>query len=437
MSWAKLTTEQRDAFTIRYYNGEGVEALAQEIGARPTTLERQLRAHRAAKLRQFGVEKKAKQVVAPKKEEAPETQEVKNPNHVELFNLLRSRPWSIEELADKFDRSNNTVRGWLAEMKDAGYVIEEKENTVAFTGSMRPKVDVKLPNTLADELGQEIIFAAASDPHAGSAFAQPTAFNRFIEIAYEEYGVRHIFNPGDVTTGVGGYRGQEHDLIPASRTFGRKQSAAVTRQQIWLADKYIPKKEGLRYYFIGGNHDYWHIVNSGIDAVGALSKQRDDITYLGYDVADIPLTDRADVRLWHPGGGGSYALSYRLQKAIEQTAFDELSRAITEANNPRMRILLAGHLHTEVKFSIGPMVAAHVGCFEGQTNYLKKKPLYPAIGGAIFKVRLTDGGLIQRVEYTFIPFTEITDDWRNWPVPPLEDSVMEEPSKVEVLFSAK
>jgi hypothetical protein len=235
-----------------------------------------------------------------------------------------------------------------------------------------------------------------------------------------------------LTTGVGGYRGQEQDMIPVLRMAGTK--GRITQGQIWLATHNMPRKDGLTYYNLGGNHDYWHVINSGIDAVAEISRQRDDMIYLGYDVADLPLTDKVDVRLFHPTGGVPYALSYRLQKSLEQMAFDELTRAIVENDNPKMRLLIAGHLHVEVKFQRGPMVAVHPGCFEGQTNYLKRKGLYPSIGGSIFRIRLSDGGLVTRCEYTFIPFVEIENDWSNWPVPDVT-TVLEEPMPVNALFS--
>ena len=109
-------------------------------------------------------------------------------------------------------------------------------------------------------------YANPSDLHAGFAYSQPSAFNTFYRIAYEEYGVRPFFHPGDLTTGVQGYRGQEFDLVPAlCRT--RKNSLKVTEGQLYLADQYIPRLDGVTNYVLGGNHDYWHVVNSGIDVV--------------------------------------------------------------------------------------------------------------------------------------------------------------------------
>jgi hypothetical protein len=424
MGYKDLIDSQRLDYYKRWKNGEPIIALAAEVGTYPATFERRLR-----EIGQYHRETTEQEQV---KKVEPAQVARKRPANEELFSLLKAHPYTLDELSKKFDRSKETVLEWINQMKKDGYVITEEAETVSFTGNTKPTAPEKLITTLADEAGQVITFAACSDLHAGSAYSQPTNHQKFLDIAYNEYGVRHVFDPGDKTTGVGGYRGQEHDMIPALR---HSKYSLITEQQIFLADAYTPRYPGLKYYKLGGNHDYWHVVNSGIDAVAKLCEGRDDMTYLGYDVADIPLTDRVDIRLWHPSGGVPYALSYRLQKALEQTAFEELNRAVTENDNPRLRMVLAGPMHIECKFNRGPMMAVQCGCFEGQTNYLKRKGLFPQIGGSIFRVWLTDSGLIQRVEYTFINFMEILDDWKSWPIP-LQMNVMQDPSPLSVLFRA-
>lgn len=254
----------------------------------------------------------------------------------------------------------------------------------------------------------------------------------FVGSAYER-GVRHILVPGDVSAGIYGYRGHHLDQVPGAAPESRATAFRATRNQIFLADVYFPKKDGLTYYMLGGNHDYWHITNAGIDLVYMLCNGRKDMVYLGYDAADVPLTDKADVRLWHPTGGVPYALSYRTQKGLENMAFQELAEAVYKQKTPNMRMLIAGHLHIEVKFQRGPFVAAQIGCFEGQTNYLKKKGLYPEVGGAIFDMKITDGGVIQETGYTFMNFQEIADDWQNWPIPE-DEPVIPDLDEVDVLF---
>lgn len=415
----------------RYIKKEPLENLSDETGIGIVTLDRSLRRWRG----ELGLNQPIETTNTDAVESVDE-EERQVPSHNELFNLLRKEPLHLSRLMEMFDRSESTIRGWIEDLREAGYVITEKKNHAFIDTRSQPKISYVPARTLADEQGQEVIFAAASDLHAGSTHSQPSAYNKFIRIAYEEYGVRDVFDPGDITTGVAGYRGQDYDIIDPIRPWGRDWHN-TSLGQLWLADAYAPKLPGLRYFKLGGNHDAWHISKNGLDIVRMLTERRDDMVYLGYDVNDIPLTDRASVRLWHPGGGGAYALSYRLQKGTEQMAMDELHRAIEENDNPNLRIILAGHMHTEIKFQSGPLVAAHVGCFEGQTNYLKKKGLYPTIGGAIFKVRLTDSGLIQRIEYTFIPFTEVEDDWKNWPVPPTSSPIMEKVLLEDPIFKLK
>lgn len=435
--WANLSYDDKvDLLYRRYVYDEPIESLAQEVGMTVITLNRQLQRLRSV----MDDDQPDWQDNIPDGVKKPEKEKERlEATHMELYQLLRKNgsggSVSLDFICTQLDRSPSTVFRLIDEMREKGYTIDVEKQRLRLN-PVPPKVVFNPPSTLADLAGQEIVFAVGSDLHAGSTHSQPTAFNKFVKIAYEEYGVRHFFVPGDITSGVGGYRGQEWDTIKPIRWSNSRGYHDATLDEIWLANAYIPAYPGLKYYILGGNHDYWHIVNSGMDAVRNLVNQREDMFYMGYDNAEIPLTDRAMIRLWHPTGGVPYALSYRLQKSVEQVAFDELSRAVETSDNPKLRVLLAGHLHVELKFRRGPIIAAQVGCFEGQTNYLVRKGLVPSIGGAIFKIKVTDTGIIQRDEYTFIPFTEVKDDWENWPVPPSRD-VDFESEKVETLFKLR
>lgn len=421
-TWKNLTRAQKlDLYKRHYQNHEKYTDLATEIGMPVPSLRRNLRDFK---------------ILAGINPKASLPSEKPLPANDDLFDILRKGPISLRDISRRFDRSPDTIRKLIEDMKKEGYIIEESRLGIIIDTQKHPKVDYKPAKTLADEAGYDIAFAVASDLQAGSNCCQPSSFNHFIKTAYEEYGVRHVFSPGDITTGIWGYKGHAIDMVPAIRPSEVVSPSMATSFQIWLANMYYPVLPGLKYYILGGNHDYWHIIHSGIDAVAQFCRIRDDAIYLGYDVNDVPLTDRASIRLWHPSGGVPYALSYRLQKGLEQLAFSELSRAVEENDNPKVRFLIAGHLHLEAKFHSGPMIASLAGCFEGQTNYLKRKGLFPQIGGAIYRVRLTESGYIQRVEYTFIPYNEIKDDWMNWPLPP-ESDLPEAPDMVDVLFTLR
>jgi len=289
---------------------------------------------------------------------------------------------------------------------------------VAGIGDLLQVIALVAHHLLGDQAGQEIAFGVIADSHTGSAHSQPTAIRRFLATAYHEYGVRHMFMPGDLSTGVNGYTSQDADLIPVLRGY-RGNPSLVSFAQVDLMSAYHPAMPNLTYYMIGGNHDYWHCTKAQVDAVGLLRDRRPDMRFLGYDLADIPLTDRLDVHLFHPSGGGAASKVTRLEKALNERAFEDLERAVREETGPKACILLAGHYHMEVKYQRGNFIAAQCGCFEGRTNYEKQRTLTPVIGGAIFRVWVGDNGLLTRCEYTFFPYTEIHDDWANAHVPEL------------------
>ena len=430
MGWKELSYNQRLSYYNRLMRGERATDLAKELGIGISSFSLDMKAFREA-----NPELCDEDVIPPQPELAAlSADDQGDPVFKEIYVLLQKNPYSLDALSEKFDRSKATIKKWIAQMKAEGFTIQEEQSgTVSFPKVVRPEPVKGFIQSLADQQNSQIIkFAAFSDLHAGSLCSQPSALNSFLSTAVNDYGIEHIFFAGDMTQGVGGYSGIELDMLPELR--GYKAQGIVTEHQVWLADQYIPQFNGVKYYILGGNHDYWHMTRSGIDAVKRLTNRRDDMSYLGYDVADIPLTDRVDIRLWHPSGGVPYALSYRIQKALEHMAFEELTTALASSENPRLRILIAGHTHVEVKFNRGPMLAVNIGCFEGQTNYLKRKGLFPQVGGALFKVWLTDSGIIARVEYTFFPFVEVVDDWKNWPTP--EQSLEEKPDEVPVLFHA-
>ncbi len=429
MGWRDLTEPQKAEFYARYKaDPNEVVTMADEVDMNPLTLRRRLQEW--AQTNRVRSEGTKEALVQP----AGAVSLAGLPSYDELFSLLKKNPMTLNELSSMFDRSRETVLAYLRSMQEDGWAIQEERGQVAF--NKRVKSQPPQLRSLADDQGQVVTFATVSDTHAGSIASQPTALRQFMDIAYHEYDCRVVLVPGDLTTGVNGYRGQEYDMVPYLRVLGRNYQA-ITEQQVKLANLYFPEYRDLKYYVLGGNHDYWHITNAGIDAVYRLCRRRDDMVYLGYDLADIPLTDQVDVRLWHPSGGVPAAFSGKLQKAVDQFAYDELSKALAYGENPRLRIVLAGHVHVEVKFQRGPILAAHTGCFEGWTNYLKRGALVPQIGGGIWRVWLTDGGQIQRVEYTFITYPDIKDDWANWPEPSIELEGLMDPDEVDIIFRAR
>jgi len=119
--------------------------------------------------------------------------------------------------------------------------------------------------------------------------------------------------------------------------------------------------------------------------------------------------------MWHPSGGVPYALSYRLQKGIEQIAFGELTKIVRGVKErPTIRFVLAGHLHVQVQAMFGSIFGCQAGCFEGQSPYLKRKGLVPQVGGYVIQAILGKNGLLKNFEAKFYIFEEVENDYRNY-----------------------
>jgi len=268
-----------------------------------------------------------------------------------------------------------------------------------------------------EELGiDEIVFGVASDLHFGSICCQITAINKFVHECKKQ-GVKHILVPGDATAGVNVYKGQIQDIYATGAT---EQENSLLRN--------LPT--GVEWYVMAGNHDWDFMKSTGHNAILRISKAREDIHYVGSDDVNIPILHGIDAKMWHPSGGLPYSISYRMQKGVEQLAFAELYRIVSNTEkSPTVRFFLVGHLHIQVQAMFGPIFGAQVGCFEGRTNYLKRKGYFPQIGGYIIKASLHKGKIL-KFEAPFLMFDEIEDDWKNyshtWDEPLIEKPLFED-----------
>lgn len=318
------------------------------------------------------------------------------PDTEAFLNLIReAEAVSVLDLCTELDCPPSRIHDLVEYHQTKGVDVYQNAGQV-----MLSKVPLAgaAPAALGD---REIIFGVASDLHFGSRAVQITALQEFCKECRRR-GVRHILCPGDVFSGRGVYKGQDMDVYAHSAP---EQEASALRN--------IP--EGFDWYLLGGNHDYSFFRTNGHNAVKALAAQRDDLHYLGFDEAVVPLLPGVDAVLWHPSGGVAYALSYRLQKATEQIAYDELMNIVREKiAKPTVRFFLAGHLHIQLQALMGSIFAAQCGCFEGVTNYLKRKKLVPAIGGYIIEAGLDKKGRLKNFDAKFHLFEEIEDDWRSF-----------------------
>ncbi len=261
---------------------------------------------------------------------------------------------------------------------------------------------------------RELTFGIATDLHFGSKACQVTALNEFVNDCKKE-GVTDILSPGDITSGINVYRGQREDLYAFS---------AEDQEDSCIQN--LPS--GVRWWMIGGNHDYDFMKTNGHNAVKSMAHKREDINYIGFDQANIFLLENVECILWHPSGGVPYAVSYRLQKGVEQQAYGELMHLIMGLKEKTsLRFFIAGHLHIQMQAMFGPIFGCQSGTFEGTTNYLRRKGFVPNIGGYIVKCCLDKDGRLKEHEAKFKHYREIEDDYKNYKHSPPETKKISEP----------
>lgn len=391
-TWLTLTEEQRNAILAAVATGSDPEELALKYGMKSSSLKR--------KIRRLKSEDK---VASPKAEELEAPQDLFDGiSAIEVIKHLKRSPRTLAELSLWFDRSTSTMRTVIGRMEAAGYGIHRDYQNVVSHPPQPPASDFKLPALFPEGKTVEIAFGVIGDTHGGSKFEQITALGDFVHVAREEYGVKHILHVGDAFAGIRVYRGQEHEVY---HTTGDGQAEAVANNLPWHQD--------LKWYMLGGNHDYSFYKSVGLDVRQYLQlKGRDDITLLDYDAVNIPILPGVDAHLWHPSGGVPYAISYRGQKGSAQIAQSELMKIVMgKKKMPTVRLVLIGHLHVMCWFPSGPMDVFQVGCFEGQNGYLKRKGLIPHIGAIIIRCRFVDG-ILYHMDFAKRTYPEIEDDYR-------------------------
>lgn len=291
-------------------------------------------------------------------------------------------------IEDKFDIEKNmydSVRKYIKRQ------LENKDKTPKIQRVAIQNQEPNLYNPGWDD-DEEIQFAIIGDTQFGSKYAQITALNEFYDIC-EDRGIKSVYHTGDITDGLKMRVGHEYELYAIS--------ADEIRDDVV---KNYPMRDGIKTYFITGNHDASIYKQVGYNIGAAISDSRPDLKYLGRDCAVIFLTPKCTLELRHPWDGTAYALSYKIQKMIEAMESDS-----------KPNILAVGHYHKAEYLFYRNVHALQTGCFQSQTPWERGKGISIHIGGWIVTIRVDKNGTIKSFAPEFIPYyTSIKDDYKNF-----------------------
>ena len=210
-------------------------------------------------------------------------------------------------------------------------------------------------------------FALIGDTHIGSKYFQPAKLKSFFEYA-EKLGYRTVLHAGDVVDGWKIYKGQEFE-----------QNGRGWSEQRDMFEEFYPKIDGMKTYFITGNHDDSFEKLAGAIIGEELQNCRDDCEFIGQNLASVEFetkTGKVICSLMHPGGGSAYSLSYRPQKIIEQWE-----------GGKKPHLLGIGHFHkAEIMPQYRNIVSIQTGTFQGQTPFMQGKGISAHVGGWLVDV---------------------------------------------------
>ena len=253
---------------------------------------------------------------------------------------------SFKEICEQLELKDYEVAGLVILMAQQGYNIDFVNNEIIIRKTPPKHEDVyQLPNNL-----NHLKLLLISDTHLGSKYDRIDIL-KYLYNKAEEENVKYILHSGDFTDGRSNRPEQVYEL----------REPSFEGQVEYCIDKY-PKFSG-KTYVIQGNHDDWWYKNAGSEVVKAIAKQRDDIIYLGADIADMRIGN-LKVRLFHGSGGGSYAKSYKIQKYLDTIPMSE-----------RPDILQTGHIHQSFYMKQDKTHCFQTSCLEDQTPYCRSMGL--------------------------------------------------------------
>ena len=232
-----------------------------------------------------------------------------------------------------------------------------------------------------------ITFALFGDTQIGSMYAAPECWKAFADHAAKS-GCSAMYHTGDVLDGHRVYKGQEFEVAHVGM---EKQLDALAKAS---------PNVGVPVEFIVGNHDLSLKALSGVNVGKAITDRMAEAgqewNFLGEEQARVdiatPIGKTFRLHLLHPGGGSSYAISYRMQKIIE---------SLEGGTKPDM--LAIGHYHkAEMLPNYRNVCGVQTGCFQWQSPFMARMGLAAHVGGWI--IRAHAGADLLSVSGEFVAF---------------------------------
>jgi hypothetical protein len=355
-----------------------VEALA--AGKKHRAIERELGVSQGAisRIKDMGIRPPVENTAS-----APE-----NGLSVAIRSALKRGPKSVEELADELDCGPGKIKQAIADMEALGAMLLRTVDGKYDLGSSIHLEPGK--HELAGSASEEWThrYGVTTDNHLCNRQSRRDVLHEAYD-HFERMGISSALNAGNMIDGEARFNKTELLTRPGMDA----------QTDYWIDN--FPQRTGITTYFVAGDdHEGWYQQREGIEIgrymqLRAEQQGRHDLKYLGYGECDIKLTNpfgSSCLRLVHPGGGSSYAISYTDQKRVESYQGGE-----------KPQVEVAGHYH---KYNAGyprGVFTLQAGCTCDQTMFMRKKRLEAHVGFSTLFIQQGDRGQVTRVAHEWFP----------------------------------
>lgn len=254
------------------------------------------------------------------------------------IKYLINKKKTFNEICDELQLKSYELIGIIKQMNEKGHLVDYIDGEIIKLN--KPVINdlYELKNDL-----EHLKLLIISDTHLCNNSDRLDILNYLYDKAGNK-DVKHVLHVGDLVDGIYTNRPQH---IYELKKHGYDEHVE------YVSDKY-PRYNG-KTYFITGNHEHTYTRNGGSDIGRAISKNRDDMIYLGPDAADLKI-GKLKIRLFHGAGGPAYSKSYKLQRYVE-----------TIAEKPHLA--LKGHDHTAFYMNYQDIHCFQVGALLDDTLY--------------------------------------------------------------------
>lgn len=310
----------------------------------------------------------------------------------DLYRILKRsvQPLKLDDILTKLNLDVKEFEGMVHELREDGYNISWIDTNVELIKQLKKggKITIPVESLYNGKLYQ---FGILSDPHYGSKYARLD----INEIAYNTFAKENIttvYMPGNI---LDGYlkRINHFDLLPGMQGYDA--------QVKYLIENY-PQRDGITTYFLTGDcHEGWWAKDIGLNVgehiqLKAEKEGRNDLIWIGHMEVDIELKNihgSSMMRMVHPGGGSSYAVSYKTQKLVESYQGGE-----------KPHILIVGHFHKMLLQYTRNVWVIQAGTTQDQSSWMRKHSLQAHVGFWIIRFHQAKTGEVNRLQGEFFPF---------------------------------